>query len=124
MTAAMLAPAATRKRPLLLRLKRFLPRSLFGRTLLIIVVMTFIALTVATYVFFDRHWYTVTNRMTYAVAGDIATTIEWMHKHPSPQERSATARLAFDKMELIVSLAPGAKFEVHKHHHLNPLRDM
>jgi len=48
--------------------KRWMPRSLFGRTLLIIVTPTILALCVATFVFFDRHWYTVTQRLTTAVA--------------------------------------------------------
>ena len=70
-------PPASRRLPLLLRLKRsLLPRSLFGRTLLIIVVPTLITLAAATFVFFDRHWTTVTNRLTYAVAGDVATIVE------------------------------------------------
>jgi two-component system osmolarity sensor histidine kinase EnvZ len=118
-----LDPPAPRKK-FVSRLKRFLPRSLFGRTLLIIIVMTFIALTVATYVFFDRHWYTVTNRMTYAVAGDVSVIIEMMHKNPSPAARAAITRLAEEKMDLTVTLQPGVKMEAHKRHRLSPLRDM
>jgi two-component system osmolarity sensor histidine kinase EnvZ len=119
----MLEPSA-RKRFLIPRLKRFLPRSLFGRTLLIIIVMTFIALTVATYVFFDRHWYTVTSRLTYAVAGDVAVTVDLMRKNQTPTGRAAVERLVSDKMDLTVTFAPGAKLEQHEHHHLNPYRDM
>ena len=68
-------PPFTRRLPLALRVKRLLPRSLFGRTLLIFVVPTFIMLAAATYVFFDRHWYTVTTRMTHALSGDIAAPV-------------------------------------------------
>jgi two-component system osmolarity sensor histidine kinase EnvZ len=52
-------------------LKRYLPRGLYGRTLLILVTPVILAQAVATFVFYERHWQTVTNRLTYAVAGEI-----------------------------------------------------
>jgi two-component system osmolarity sensor histidine kinase EnvZ len=93
--------------PVALRLKRLLPRSLFGRTLLIFVVPTFIMLAVATYVFFDRHWYTVTNRMTRALAGDVAVVVELLQRSNTPQTTEGIKRLADDKMNLKVTFAPG-----------------
>ncbi|MDD3372010.1 MAG: ATP-binding protein [Alphaproteobacteria bacterium] len=93
--------------PLSLRLKRFLPRSLFGRTLVIFVVPTFIMLAVATYVFFDRHWYTVTNRMAQALAGDIAAVVELLQRSNSSATTDGVKHLALKKMELTVNFAPG-----------------
>ncbi len=84
-----------------------LPRSLFGRTLLIFVVPTFIMLAVATYVFFDRHWYTVTQRMTHALAGDTAIVVELLQRSNSPQTTEGIKRLAAEKMDLVVTFAPG-----------------
>jgi two-component system osmolarity sensor histidine kinase EnvZ len=52
--------------------KRYLPRGLYGRALLILVLPVLIAQGMATYVFYERHWQTVTNRLTYAIAGEIA----------------------------------------------------
>jgi len=113
------------KAPLVLRLRRrFLPRSLFGRTLLIIVVPTLITLAAATYVFFDRHWYTVTSRLTYAVAGDTAVIVDLMQKSANPQSMAAVKRLAEDKMDIFVSFAPGATLPDTHHRSLNPLRNM
>ncbi len=57
-------------------LKRFLPRSLFGRSLLIIVMPLILLQIVSTWVFYDRHWETVTRRLANAVAGEIATVID------------------------------------------------
>lgn len=96
-----------RRLPLAFRLKRPLPRSLFGRTLLIIVVPTFVMLAAATYVFFDRHWYTVTTRMTHALAGDIAFITDLLQKSNNPGSTAEVMRLAFQKMDLLVSFAPG-----------------
>jgi two-component system osmolarity sensor histidine kinase EnvZ len=64
-------------------------------------------LAAATYVFFDRHWYTVTQRMTHALAGDIAFIVELMQKSNNPETTAEVKRLAFEKMDLIVSFAPG-----------------
>ena len=107
-----------------LRLKRILPRSLFGRTLLIIVLSTLITLAAATFVFFDRHWTTVTNRMAYALAGDVAAVVELMHESKTPENRTVIADLASAKMDLYVTFMPGASMTPHIHHRLNPLRDI
>jgi two-component system osmolarity sensor histidine kinase EnvZ len=106
------SPQNPRRLPPLLRLKRLLPRSLFGRTLLIFVVPTFIMLAAATYVFFDRHWYTVTQRMTHALSGDIAFIVELLEKSKDPQSTAAVVDLALNKMDLVINFAPGKSLPV------------
>lgn len=101
-----------------------LPRSLFGRTLLIIVVPTLITLAAATFVFFDRHWYTVTNRLTYAVAGDVAVVIDLMQKSSNPESTAMVVRLASEKMDLFVNFVPGATLPRTAKETLNPLRNL
>lgn len=113
-----------RKIPLGLRFKRLLPRSLFGRTLLIIVVPTLITLAAATFVFFDRHWYTVTNRLTYGVAGDVATILELLQKSSTPESTAMVINLADKKMDLYVSFAPGVTLSSTARETLNPLRNL
>lgn len=51
--------------------KRFLPSSLFGRVLLILVVPTLLIQAVMVYVFFDRHWDNVARQMSRALAGEV-----------------------------------------------------
>src|SRR5688500_1653553 len=58
--------------------KRLLPRTLLGRSVLIIVMPLILVQLVATWVFYDRHWDTVSRRLAYAVAGEIAIVIEAM----------------------------------------------
>jgi two-component system osmolarity sensor histidine kinase EnvZ len=105
-------------------IKRFLPRSLFGRTLLIIVTPTILALCVATFVFFDRHWYTVTNRLTNAAAGDIAVVVEMMRQSPTPEEKAQIVNLADEKMDLFVSFEAGNHLAPHGKHYPSPLREL
>ncbi len=113
-----------RKVPILLRFKRMLPRSLFGRTLLIVVTPTILALAMATFVFFDRHWYTVTHRMTYAVAGDMAAIVELIRHSHSPENTAYIVNLASEKMDLFVTFSPKMLLSETQHDTLNPLENM
>ena len=122
MTPAVAPPR--RKAPWTLRFKYWLPRSLFGRTLLIIVVPTLITLSAATYVFFDRHWYTVTNRLSYAVAGDVAVSIDLLQKSQNSESVSAVKQLASQKMDLYITFDPGEKLPDIGHANYNPLRNI
>lgn len=103
-------------------IKRFLPRSLFGRTLLIVVTPTVLALVIATFVFFDRHWYTMTNRLAYAIAGDVATVVELLHDNNTPEGRKAVIDLAASKMDMEVQFEPGANIKDPGSHFAAPLR--
>lgn len=65
-------------------LKALLPRTLFGRSLLIMVTPVVLLQVIVAYVFFDRHWSKMTERMTYAVAGEIAVVAERIEINPDP----------------------------------------
>jgi two-component system osmolarity sensor histidine kinase EnvZ len=86
--------AATRERlrewvPLGGLIKRLLPRSLLGRSLMIIVTPLIVVQIVSAWVFFDRHWDTVATRLARGLAGDISATIELMREDPTPDGRQA-----------------------------------
>ena len=55
--------------------KRLLPRTLFGRSLLIIVTPLILVQVIATWIFYDRVWDTVSRRLSTAVAGEIAQIV-------------------------------------------------
>jgi two-component system, OmpR family, osmolarity sensor histidine kinase EnvZ len=71
-------------------IKRVLPRSMFGRSLLIVVVPLILLQAIAAWVFYDRHWAAVSWRLSAGVAGDIGLVIEAIELVDSP---SKTARL-------------------------------
>lgn len=52
--------------------KRLMPRSLFGRSMLILVTPVLLIQIVTTLFFVDRHWSKVTGRLSQSVAGEIA----------------------------------------------------
>lgn len=89
-------------------LKRFLPRKLFARTLLIIMLPVIIAQGLATWIFFSRHLETTTRRLAGGVAGDIAVIIELLERDRSPDGVRETLASAARMTDLIVTLEPGA----------------
>jgi two-component system, OmpR family, osmolarity sensor histidine kinase EnvZ len=58
--------------------KRILPRSLYGRSLIIIILPLVLAEMIGTGVFYDRVWDTVIRRLADSVASDIGFTIDAM----------------------------------------------
>ncbi|MBG77570.1 MAG: two-component sensor histidine kinase [Alphaproteobacteria bacterium] len=53
-------------------LKKYLPRTLLGRSLLILVVPVILVQIVTGYVFFERHWGKMIEKLCYAVTGEVA----------------------------------------------------
>lgn len=56
--------------------KKYLPKSLFVRALLILVLPTLFIQMVTAYIFFDRHWENVTRHMSNSLAGEVAFLIQ------------------------------------------------
>src|SRR5579864_9144706 len=69
--------------------KRVLPRSLFGRSLIIIILPLVLAQLFATWIFYDRHWATVERRLATDVASDIAFALDARDHARSPAEADA-----------------------------------
>ncbi len=56
--------------------KRLLPRTLFGRSLLIIATPLILVWVITTWIFYDRVWDTVSRRLSAAVAGEISDVVQ------------------------------------------------
>jgi two-component system osmolarity sensor histidine kinase EnvZ len=98
------APAGL-KPPLI---KRVLPRSLFGRSLLIIISPLVLLQVISTWVFYDRHYETVTKRLAQGLAGDIATVIQTMVWNPGSVDQGQIFYLAKVAMLLDLTFEEGA----------------
>ena len=105
-------------------LKRLMPKSLYVRTILIIVIPTFIALAVATFVFFDRHWSTTTNRLAYAVSGDIAAIIALAETVPSTAARQEVIDKIAIRTDLFATFDVGRKLDRDPKKYSSPLRQI
>lgn len=73
-------------------IKRFLPRTLFGRSLLIILVPLILLQAISATVFYERHWDTMTRRLAWSLAGDIAMLIDLLE----PGQDADTTELVVD----------------------------
>ncbi|MFZ5669480.1 MAG: ATP-binding protein [Pseudomonadota bacterium] len=86
-------------------IKRRLPTSLFGRSLLIIILPIALMQVAVTWVFFDAHWQTVTGRLSDGLAGDVAWAVESYEDDPTPESLARIARRAQDNMSLSVAIS-------------------
>jgi two-component system osmolarity sensor histidine kinase EnvZ len=87
---------------------RMLPRTLLGRSLLIIVTPLILLQVITTWVFYDNHWDAVTRRLANGIAGDIATIMEWMRAVPDPEDYPHIFKVAGHNMNLEVRFTAGA----------------
>ncbi|MDP1631179.1 MAG: ATP-binding protein [Caulobacter sp.] len=88
------------------QIKRWLPTSLFGRSLLIIILPIALMQIAVTWVFFDAHWQTVTSRLSDGLAGDIAWAVESYQDDPTPDALARIAERAQNSMSLSIALSP------------------
>ncbi|WP_044562031.1 ATP-binding protein [Azospirillum sp. B4] len=87
-------------------MKRLLPRTLFGRSLLIITTPVILAQAIATFYFYDQHWERVTNNQAFGVAGEIAMVIEQLGRDQTDEERTATLEMVTRTTDLMVTFRP------------------
>ena len=57
-------------------LKRFMPTGLYARALLIIIAPMVVLQSVVAFVFMERHWNSVTQKLSASVVSDIAALID------------------------------------------------
>ncbi len=88
-------------------IKQRLPTSLWGRSLLIIVIPVLIMQGAVTFAFFDAHWQTVTARLSEGLAGDIAWAAESYRDNPSPENLAVIIDRAERNMQLSIAFQEG-----------------
>ena len=88
---------------------RLLPRSLFGRSLLIIVMPLVIVQIFSTWYSYDQHWDIVSRRLAQAIAGDVAAIVSLHERATTPAERAEVVALALRHMDLRVDWRPGER---------------
>ena len=87
------------RQPLSQAIKRFLPKSLLGRSLLIIVTPLVLLQIVSAMIFFENHWDKITLRLAKSVAGDIAAVVTLLRQFPEPENRVWISQMASRHME-------------------------
>jgi two-component system, OmpR family, osmolarity sensor histidine kinase EnvZ len=86
-------------------LRRQLPMGLYARSLLIVIIPMVLLQSVVAFVFMERHWQLVTQRLSAAVTGEIAAVIDLIDAMPE-SDYPTIVRIAREKLELNISIEP------------------
>ena len=103
-------------------LKKFLPQSLFGRFLMIILLPNIVVQLISVYVFYERHWSDVSSHMKVALVSEIKMIVQAI-ENKSLEEIKDFVDLANDNMYLDVAFSmetdlPVTQLDVNKDLHI------
>jgi two-component system osmolarity sensor histidine kinase EnvZ len=90
-------------------LKGKMPSGLYGRALLIIIAPMVILQSVVAFVFMERHWNTVTRRLSAAVTQDVAALIDIYKLYPQDADSAQLRRIAQERLGLVVDFLPATE---------------
>ncbi|MBL4665917.1 MAG: hypothetical protein JKY04_00970, partial [Sneathiella sp.] len=93
-------------------LKRLTPRTLFARSLLIVILPTILLQIVATYIFYERHWNNVARRLAQGVSGEIAAVISLTDRFPGDESQASILETARAQMRLIISFDKDGRLSI------------
>ena len=90
-------------------LKQMLPKGLYARALLIIIVPMVVLQSVFAFLFVERQWSLVTYYLSSAVTQEIATLIDVYKTYPQGADRAQLRRIAQERLGLVVDFLPGTQ---------------
>lgn len=82
------------------------PRGLYARSLIIIIAPMVLLQSVVAFVFMERHWQTVTQRLSTAVTRDIAAIIDVIDTYPQDANFDQITAIARDRLALNIAILP------------------
>ncbi len=88
------------------RIAALMPKGLYARSLLIVILPMVILQTVLTYVFLERHWQLVTNQLSDALTQEIAAIIDVYNSYPQDKNNEKLIRIAQERMHINVEFLP------------------
>lgn len=90
-------------------LRRIMPRGLFGRSVLIVLLPIVILQAVLAYIFYERHWDTVTRWLASGLAGEVGLLVELLEGADDWDERGAALDRAREHFGFALSLQPDGR---------------
>jgi len=90
-------------------LKSVMPKGLYARSLLIIIVPMVVLQSVVALLFLERHWNLVTTYLSSAVTQEIATLIDVYKTYPQDPDHAQLRRIAQQRLGLVVDFMPGTQ---------------
>ena len=87
-------------------LNSVMPKGLYARALLIMIMPMVILQSVLAFVFVERQWNEVTQRLSAGVVHDVAALIDVYRGYPQDAERAQIKRIAQQRLGLVVDFLP------------------
>ncbi len=95
-------------------LRNYMPRTIFARTLIMIVVPLVLVQIVVAFMFYGRLWETVTRRLASGVAGDLAVMVSAIEDYPPGVDR--------ERLLATLVAADGFRYRLIQAGHIAPMR--
>lgn len=83
-----------------------MPTGLFGRSLIIIIAPMLLLQAVIAFVFMERHWQSVTTRLSTSVVQDISALVDVIETYPQDTEFETIIRIARERLSLDMRILP------------------
>lgn len=88
-------------------LKNLLPRSLLGRSLLILVVPLVLLQVFSAYIFYEGHWSKVSRYLARGLAGDVGVMVDLVRLNPTPEGRAWAFRVSQNRFNMPATMRMG-----------------
>jgi len=85
---------------------RYMPKGLYPRALVIVIAPVVLLQSVIAYVFMERHWQLVTQRLSSAVSQDIAMLIDVYESYPQDADTTTLSRIAAERLGIDLDIIP------------------
>jgi two-component system osmolarity sensor histidine kinase EnvZ len=86
--------------------KGMMPKGLYARSLLIIIMPMVVLQSVVAFVFMERHWNVVTRHLSAAVVGDVAAMVEVYRLYPQERDHTRLKKIAQERLGLVLDFLP------------------
>ena len=87
-------------------LNSVMPKGLYARALLIIIAPMVILQSVIAFIFMERHWNVVTQRLSASVVQDVAALIDIYRGYPQDADQAQIRHIAQERLGLVVDFLP------------------
>jgi len=89
-------------------IKKILPRSLLGRSLMILVVPLVLLQVISAFIFYEAHWDKVSKYLARGLAGDIGALVEMIRDTKTDEERARVFNISHSRFNMPVTMRMGA----------------
>jgi two-component system osmolarity sensor histidine kinase EnvZ len=86
-----------------------MPTGLYARALLIIIAPMVVLQSVVAFVFMERHWNSVTQKLSASVVSDIAALIDVYRGYPQDAQNVQIKRIAQERLGMVVDFLPATE---------------